>query len=62
MSKVVHLECEDEQTWCRVAAAVEPSTYEISKCDCLKCLLACAEYGSEARHRYDVLRENGVRP
>ena len=58
MSDVVHLRHhESTYSWCSRAIH---STTDVAATTCLACLLACAEYGSEARHRYEVLREAGA--
>lgn len=63
MSDVVHLEHLDDQIWCPTGQlGVKTSTSDIAKATCLACLLACAEYGSEARHRREVLIEAGAKP
>ena len=51
----------DAEVWCDEDFTTNYSR-DLEKCTCLPCLLTCAEYGSEARHRYEVLRESGVKP
>ena len=61
MSEVMHLAWLEDNAWCE-ADGFGKRTNDIVRATCLACLLACAEYGSEARHRYEVLREQGVKP
>lgn len=58
MSDAVHLEHLLERTWCGASKA---RTAGVDRVTCLACLLACAEYGSEARHRREVLIEAGAK-
>ena len=59
---IVHLDYLEGRSWCRSAylPGNEP-TSDVDKATCLPCLLACAEYGSEARHRREVLIEAGAK-
>ena len=52
---------DDSDVWCESTENAS-GTNKLADCTCLACLLACAEYGSDARHRYEVLREQGAKP
>lgn len=63
MSDTKHLECTGGHVWCGAKLTIsEQPAFHVISATCLACLLACAEYGSEARHRYEVLREGGANP
>lgn len=51
-----------DATWCAADFDAPGRTFAtIGLVNCLECLLACAEYGSEARHRREVLIEGGAK-
>jgi hypothetical protein len=60
--ETIHLYRNERRTWCEHDVVDGgPAFATVVLANCLACLLACAEYGSEARHRYEVLREVGVK-
>lgn len=63
MSEPIHLAMwqrhDEDEMWC---GGYGKQTRKLAESTCLACLLALAELGSEARHRYEVLRESGVKP